>query len=257
MDFLNLITQIKILSVLDLSWDNNDVFVDKRPYHSISFRVLGSAEFETEEKTLRVDEGDIVFMPAGAGYRLITPENRLYAINFEMQLEDDVDLSVEAFRPSDFKSMENSFRTMLEVWNMKEPGYYLRAMSIFCKILSKIENERSSVKSSASFMKIKASVEYMHSCYTESDLSIAEVAERSGLSETYFRRLFTSVYGKKPIDYLNELRISYACELLISGFYSAKEIAFKSGYSDPKYFSTVFKRVMGVPPTEYKNNSLK
>jgi two-component system response regulator YesN len=87
-------------------------------------------------------------------------------------------------------------------------------------------------------------------------VQISELAALSGVSDTYFRRLFLETYGERPLDYLNRLRIGYARELLISGYYSTTEVALRSGFSDPKYFSTVFKRITGETPTEFKNKSL-
>ena len=67
-----------------------------------------------------------------------------------------------------------------------------------------------------------------------------------------FRRIFEKCIGQKPLDYLNKLRIDYAKELLQSGFYNIESVAAMCGFRDPKYFSTVFKRVRGISPSEYK-----
>ena len=54
-------------------------------------------------------------------------------------------------------------------------------------------------------------------------------------------------------EYLKNLRIKYAISLFEHGIESVKNVAFLSGFSDPLYFSTVFKSNIGVPPKEYKN----
>jgi two-component system response regulator YesN len=87
-------------------------------------------------------------------------------------------------------------------------------------------------------------------------VQISALAALSDMSDTYFRRLFLEVFGERPLDYLNKLRVSYACELLTSGYYTVSEVAGRSGFPDPKYFSTVFKRITGESPTEFKNKSL-
>ena len=63
--------------------------------------------------------------------------------------------------------------------------------------------------------------------------------------------------GMSPIDYLTTVRINRACFLLRNSSNNINEIAYSVGYSDPKYFSRVFKRTMGVTPTQYKNSALE
>ena len=83
------------------------------------------------------------------------------------------------------------------------------------------------------------------------ELSVASMAEHIGVSETYFRRIFERIMGERPLDFLNKLRISYASEHLESGFYNIESIAEMCGFRDAKYFSTVFRRIRGVSPSEY------
>jgi YesN/AraC family two-component response regulator len=55
-----------------------------------------------------------------------------------------------------------------------------------------------------------------------------------------------------PIDYFIKLKIHYACQLLSQSDMKIKEIADKTGYDDPYYFSRLFKQVMGKSPKEYR-----
>lgn len=54
-----------------------------------------------------------------------------------------------------------------------------------------------------------------------------------------------------PVKYLTQLRIEYAKELLITGRYSIGEIAEMCGFENVYYFSTVFKKHTGIPPSKY------
>ena len=56
---------------------------------------------------------------------------------------------------------------------------------------------------------------------------------------------------KSPIDYLAEYRINEACKLLRAGSLSIAEVAISVGFFDQFYFSRVFKRAKGVPPSKY------
>jgi AraC-like DNA-binding protein len=57
--------------------------------------------------------------------------------------------------------------------------------------------------------------------------------------------------GKSPIDYLTEYRINEACKLLRSGSLSIAEVAVSVGFFDQFYFSRVFKKSQGMPPSKY------
>ncbi|MDD2534483.1 MAG: response regulator [Eubacteriales bacterium] len=85
------------------------------------------------------------------------------------------------------------------------------------------------------------------------NISLESVAESIALSAPYLSRLFSSQIGKTFIDYLTDLRIAKACQLLREGRLSIKEISSAVGYSDPNYFSRIFKRVISQTPSEYRN----
>jgi two-component system response regulator YesN len=84
------------------------------------------------------------------------------------------------------------------------------------------------------------------------NISLESVAESIALSPPYFSRLFSSQAGKTFIDYLTDLRMAKACQLLREGKLSIKEISSAIGYSDPNYFSRIFKKIIGQTPSEYR-----
>lgn len=85
------------------------------------------------------------------------------------------------------------------------------------------------------------------------NISLESVSESISLSAPYFSRLFSSQVGKTFIDYLTDLRLAKACQLLREGKLSIKEISSAIGYSDPNYFSRIFKKIIGQKPSEYRS----
>lgn len=79
------------------------------------------------------------------------------------------------------------------------------------------------------------------------------------LNSDYVRKLFKSEVGITPHDYLMDLRMNLASQLILSGMsnqyskYSVSQIAEMCGFAEPLYFSRVFKKKFGVPPSEYGN----
>lgn len=86
------------------------------------------------------------------------------------------------------------------------------------------------------------------------NIQMAEIAALVNLTETSFCRYYKSRTLKSFTQTLNEIRISYACELL-SKDRSIADVCYESGYSNPAYFSRTFKKIVGMSPSAYKTSS--
>lgn len=93
--------------------------------------------------------------------------------------------------------------------------------------------------------------EYVQEHYFEK-ISLADVADRIGVTPGYLSTLLQKQYEKGFVDLLNEVRIERACTYLQQNYLKTYEIAFKVGFNDEKYFSKVFKKIKGCSPSEYK-----
>ena len=93
--------------------------------------------------------------------------------------------------------------------------------------------------------------EYIRNNYSKA-LNLDEVSYFVNISPYYFSKIFKEGTGENFIEYLTNIRMEKAKELLNSTDYSMKEICAMVGYSDPNYFSRSFKKNVGVTPTEYK-----
>ena len=89
------------------------------------------------------------------------------------------------------------------------------------------------------------------------NLKIYDLARTMNMSRTTFQSKVKELTGMSPIDYLTAARINRACYLLKNSSNNINEIAYAVGYSDPKYFSRVFKRTKGITPTQFKNGTIE
>ncbi|RAR43600.1 response regulator [Paenibacillus sp. MDMC362] len=96
-------------------------------------------------------------------------------------------------------------------------------------------------------------VDFIHRHYEDAELSIKAVCSRIFMSTSYFSALFKSHTGKTFVEYVTEVRMEKAKELLKHSLLKTYEIAAKTGYQDPQYFSVLFKKHTGDTPTEYRN----
>ena len=92
---------------------------------------------------------------------------------------------------------------------------------------------------------IREARDYIAEHFGSSDFSLNRIAEYIGVSSSYFSSIFKQGTGQTLMEYLTRVRIDKACELLKCTNLRTAEIGEKVGYSDPHYFSTAFKKVMG------------
>ena len=96
-----------------------------------------------------------------------------------------------------------------------------------------------------------AVIEYMRSRLHES-VRLEEFASQAGLSVSHFSEMFRDQVHQSPMSYFTQLKIRAACRLLDFSGKSVKVVALETGYSDPYYFSRVFKKIMGISPDKYR-----
>lgn len=97
-------------------------------------------------------------------------------------------------------------------------------------------------------------IELTEENFKDNSFSINTVAEELGYNTKYLSHIFKEKSGVTYSEYLRDLRIKYAISLFDHGIDSVKNVAALSGFSDPLYFSTVFKKCVGVTPKEYKKS---
>ena len=103
---------------------------------------------------------------------------------------------------------------------------------------------------SSSSQYVLSAIKFIQFNYSH-DISVDDIAKAVGVSRSHLYRVFMANVGQSPIDYLTDYRISEACHLLKNTSLSIAEIAVSVGFFDQFYFSRVFKKVKGVPPSRY------
>ena len=132
----------------------------------------------------------------------------------------------------------------------------LGELRIWCK--NRVENVINQINS---YRDVKAggltkrAKEYIKTNYNKS-ITLEDVAKEINVSPQYLSKLFKEETGENFIDYMIANRIRIAKSLLESDDLSIKEICYSIGYSDPNYFSRIFKKIVGSTPTEYKEEFL-
>lgn len=121
-------------------------------------------------------------------------------------------------------------------------------LDISISFRERLINARS--KSTKSFV-FKA-MEYVHNNYADEELSLDDICKILGVSNSYFSTIFKKETGNSFIGYLTDYRMERAARQLIETDEKNYIIAKNVGYTDPNYFSYVFKRQFGVSPSKYR-----
>lgn len=99
---------------------------------------------------------------------------------------------------------------------------------------------------------VRENIEAFIRAHYDRELSMQDVARAMNYSDAYFCKLFKQCFKVTFTVHLNEYRICRARELLQNTRLNVREVSTACGYSDPNYFTRVFKRVTGMTPTEYR-----
>lgn len=99
-------------------------------------------------------------------------------------------------------------------------------------------------------------IRVMRSNMDNSNLNIEIFARQMNISRSMLCRRIKAITGLTPVEFMHRMRITYAIELLRSD-YTFSQIAYMTGFNDPKYFTKCFKRHTGLTPSEYKEKRLQ
>lgn len=240
-----------LIDVLRIEQKTTKTVNRDRPYGALSFRFESNAVIETKNARHRLGNDTLAFFPAFADYiRTASNENMIVA---HFYLDGNYFQDIECFTPQDPERYGALFEKLYKLWTEKETGYVYRCTAILYEILALAHAERTRQAPQQNHEeKIHSAVDYLMRHFQDPDLTVAQLAERAFVSEVYFRKLFKQAFGMPPKQYLAHLRIEHAKKLIQLGYYSLQEIAALSGFTDYKYFSTEFKRVHGVSPSQYR-----
>ena len=155
-----------------------------------------------------------------------------------------------------FITAYDRFDYAIEAIHIKAFDYLLKPWKEerLCELINTaIENVRSMQKTDGIVHSQKDVIkDYIDRNYKK-DISAKDVAGILGYSDVYFSKVFKQLFDDNFINYLTKIRIDRAKVLLKDVSFNIKEIGKSVGYADSNYFTKVFKRSIGMSPSEYRN----
>jgi two-component system response regulator YesN len=120
------------------------------------------------------------------------------------------------------------------------------AESVLLYVFSRLSANRSA--QDATIQKI---IDMTEEHFRDPDLSLAQIAKEIGYNPKYLSHYFKKKMNVTYSEYLRSFRFKYAISLYELGISSVKNVALLSGFSDPLYFSSTFKKAIGISPKEF------
>lgn len=205
-------------------------------------------------------QGDLVYIPREYLYAVSFHHGGkgvdLYTINFELADQDgnEVRLS-EGFQvyhgavtqPCLDLAAELFEACLLSGSKLKRQALLLRLFDAFSGFFE---------RHSENFYPIRRGATLLMKEWNKNE-KIAKYAAACGISERNFYAYFKKWCGKTPVEYRNEIRLTAAASLLKRSCLTVAEIAFKSGFEDPYYFSRLFKKKHGVSPALFRQAAIR
>ena len=212
--------------------------------------VCGEAEYTFDDYSFIANPNNFFFLAKDSIYSIKVFEKvKFICVDFDFITADSPLLSSSFNNVS--PSIKSDFTKLFYVWNKGSLWHNPQALGILYNIYSqgiKSQNKEYA-KQNAIFSKATS---FIFEHYTESTLSIQEIAKHLDISEVHLRRIFKISANISPAKYINFLRLEKAKNMLHSSNFTIAEIAESVGFDDQFYFSRLFKKETGLPPVSYR-----
>ncbi|MGI6172502.1 MAG: helix-turn-helix domain-containing protein [Christensenellales bacterium] len=224
-----------------------------RRYHGLVCQLGGASKYVVDGKEALLNEaGNILYLEEGVPYNVYGLERSdCIAVNFHLCAPSGTRAFL--FKPRSFGTLRSLFFELLTEWNTPRAGHVARCLSTLYRIMALMDEQYvEQLLPVARLREIQKVGEYMEAHYGDAELSVEEAMRQAKLGRTHLRNQFGQVYGMTPRQYLTNLRIARAKELLTATDDTVTEIARRCGYDSLYSFSRSFSRETGYSPTDYR-----
>ena len=245
--------------------DNYKLQQDNSHCHTLIYCVSGSGELDYQGRTRNIERGDLVIINPNTPFTFTinnkTADNTLYWINFTGGLAQDfaerllMKMEAGVAHAGVLNNIVSDFDHLLA---LGARGYtatnVIHAVHILQQALSFLALQlRLTMFNNSSSFDLEA-VEALMRNSLHQELSLDTLAHYSQLSKFHFAKKFKELTDSSPIQHFINMKIQHACSQLDNSDIAIKDIASGLGYSDPYYFSRLFKKLVGISPKQYRDS---
>lgn len=218
-----------------------------RHSYGLSLCVSGQITYTMNGKKFISNQSNAVILPQGGAYTLSGDKEGLFpVIDFKCEnfnYDEIIVLPLENPQAciKDFDTLKDLF-----LYNKNHHKIY----SVFYELLDKVSSANSRKQTP-----LDSVIKYISKNIQNPELSNTRLARNNGISEVYLRKLFSAHYNITPKQYILEIRIRKAKQLLRDTPFSVATIAEECGFSSVYHFCRSFKQRTGLTPTQYAENN--
>ena len=233
-----------------------------RSFYLIHLVVSGKGFFSVGDKKYEIEAGSAFIIRPQTLVSYYADENDPWEycwIGFNgadasrlVELVDfDEDTPVISFSPEYIPNLKQAFLNIYENFGTSAQQETMTVSKLFEAFSIMINAApKKQPESSAARHYVKNAIKYIQRNFSNS-IDVSDIAAHIGLSRSHLYRIFVKHLALSPNEYLTQFRINQACILLRTSGLSIGEIASSVGFDDQLYFSRVFKKIKGVPPSHY------
>ena len=221
--------------------------------YKMIYAVKGSGIFHTD-KEYKITAGDLFFCLPGVPYSIESGEDFEYMyITFvgirANMIMDRLGINRNNFIFHDYSEIfdfwKQSINIRTEISDLRSESVLMYTFSVIGERII-VSNGEKKVTSTVSLIK-----KYIDNNFINSSLSLEKISKELSYNKKYISTVFKDNFKIGISEYINTLRVQYACELMEQELTSIRDIAFLCGFTDASYFSRLFKNKMGISPSEH------
>ncbi len=231
--------------------------------------ISGKLKMYLDGKKIIVSPGDILFINQEIIHGFFPIDCVYEIINFDadelllrtslckdaLRIFANSHVNVLPFHPTNNASIHHLANQLFTFASIESPDNDLMVLGALFQLLGTIyakHHYTENFKSSTNAKLFKPLLEFIEKSFMK-PITLADMAQVSGMSSSHFSALFHDFFRQPPIEYLNAYRIERACLFLINSDIPVTEVADRCGFNDSAYFAKVFKKYKNITPKKYRS----
>lgn len=253
------------------------------PVYEIYYLIAGTRKFFIEKEIYNISKGDLVLLDKNVMHKTAYSSDKINERAYILFDDKHISEIIERFGKeeieecfkqkvfsipvqrreyveglisqlyNEYKNIDEFSHALMECYLNELMIFLIRYKRHFASNSKKINIFNNSISLNSCDENIQTAAGYIAENFNK-NITLADAAQYVNMSSTYFSKKFKEVTGFGFKEYLLNLRIKKACELLLETKLSVTEIAYESGFNDSNYFGDVFKKSKGISPMQYRKN---
>lgn len=232
--------------------------------HAVALIVSGKLCYRIDGNVLHLGKGDLIHIPPGClreGFPERGDQHQKYWVTFLVAGDDRAPFPLLkrrapfTVRTRQYEYLKQRFSLLVQQWRGKLSYYDSICEALTAEIVGLINREADDLRHPSPQLDMIAEVQRHVLAHYRENIRVNELAAMVGVTPNYLSSLFRRLTGATVKEYVHQVKLSAARDLLLSADVSIREAAEYVGFCDQAYFNRIFKKVYGFPPSRLWNET--